>query len=88
MKPEYMGKMVDVVIVSASKFSLMSEPVALPTRPDVPEALEKGQISGLPSVITPDPVVKNNNLSRLWPLLGVSVVIGLRLGWIFYWRRR
>lgn len=84
-----MGKMVDVLIVSASKFSLMSEPLTAPKRPDVPEALEKGQISGLPAVpVSCDPAAEESKTNRLWPLLGLSVVIGLRLGWILFWRRR
>lgn len=87
MEPDYMGKMVDVLIVSASKFSLMSEPLTLPKRPDVPEAMEKGQVSGLP-VGKESEIEPSTKASRLWPLLGLSVVIGLRLGWILYWRRR
>lgn len=91
MKPEYMGKMVDVRIVSASKFSLMSEPLTSPKRPDVPEALEKGQISGLvtdsnSSCAGGSP--SSHTVSSLWPLLGLSAVIGLRLAWIMYWRGR
>lgn len=83
-----MGKMVDVLIISASKFSLMSEPLTVPKRPDVPQAMEKGQVSGLPVVKESDANEKtSNNSSLLWPLLGLSVVIGLRLGWIFYRRR-
>lgn len=88
MKPEYMGKMVDVLIVSASKFSLMSEPLTVPVRPDVPEALEKGQVSGLPTMSEPPVVQQPRHSINWWPLLGLSVVIGLRLGWIFVWRRR
>lgn len=82
-----MGKMVDVLILSASKFSLMSEPLTAPKRPDVPEALEKGQISGLP-IVGSESVSESGHSSRLWPLLGLSVVIGLRLGWILLSRRR
>lgn len=82
-----MGKMIDVLIISASKFSLMSEPLTVPKRPDVPQAMEKGQVSGLPVVKESDATEKTSNSSLLWPLLGLSVVIGLRLGWIFYRRR-
>jgi hypothetical protein len=91
MEPNYMGKMVEVRIISASKFSLMSEPLASPKRPDVPEALEKGQISGLAASNTSsDPgAVSSSSLSRsLWPVLGISAVVGLRLAWIIYWRGR
>jgi hypothetical protein len=90
MDPNYIGKMVEVRIVSASKFSLMSEPLTSPKRPDVPEALEKGQISGLaPSNTSSDPGAASSSLSAiLWPVLGISTVIGLRLAWIIYWRGR
>lgn len=91
MEPNYMGKMVEVLITSASKFSLMSEPLTSPKRPDVPEALEKGQISGLAASNTssnPGAVSSSSLSGRLWPILGISSVIGLRLAWIFYWRGR
>lgn len=88
MQPEYMGKMVDVLIVSASKFSLMSKPLTEPIRPDVPEALEKGQVSGLAPISESAPVIEPRHSINWWPLLGLSVAIGLRLGWIFLWRRR
>ena len=78
-----MGKMVDVLIVSASKFSLMSEPLSHPKRPNIPEALEKGQISGLPLNGEPE-----RNFVRWLPWLGLAAVIGLRLGWILIGRRR
>lgn len=90
MDPDYMGKMVDVLIVSASKFSLMSEPLTSPKRPDVPEALEKGQISGLAteSHSSSNDSPSSHMISPLWPLLGLSAVVGLRLAWIIYGRGR
>lgn len=90
MDPDYMGKMVDVLIVSASKFSLMSEPLTSPKRPDVPEALEKGQISGLAteSHSSSNDSLSSHMISPLWPLLGLTAVVGLRLAWILYGRGR
>lgn len=83
MEPEYMGKMVDVRIVSASKFSLMSEPVSRPQRPDVPEALERGQVSGLASTKSQE------NSKTLWPVLAVTAgVVALRIAWALFSRRR
>lgn len=79
-----MGKMVDVRIISASKFSLMSEPVSRPQRPDVPEALERGKVSGLPSTQS-----GAGSSKKLWPLLVLSAgVVALRIGWILFSRRR
>lgn len=82
MEPEYMGKMVDVRIVSASKFSLMSEPVSRPQRPDVPEALERGQVSGLASSKS------KGNSKSMWPVIALSGVVALRIAWALFSRRR
>ena len=77
-----MGKMVDVVITSSSKFSLMSQPITEPVRPDVPEALVKGQVSGLSSAST-----EPQQQFPWWPFLALSSIVCLRLGWILYQRR-
>jgi len=82
MEPDYMGKMVDVVITSSSKFSLMSQPITEPVRPDVPEALVKGQVSGLSSAST-----EPQQQFPWWPFLALSSIVCLRLGWILYQRR-
>lgn len=82
-----MGKMVDVTIISASKFSLMSRPSvkATPQRPDVPEALPKGQVSGLGDPSLPkQPAVHSGTW---WPIIAVTALAGLRLAWIIYKRR-
>ena len=83
MEPDFMGKMVDVVITSSSKFSLMSQPITEPVRPDVPEALLKGQVSGLPSTSAALPELQ----FPWWSFLALSSVVCLRLGWILYQRR-
>jgi len=82
MEPNYMGKMVDVIITSSSKFSLMSQPITEPVRPDVPEALVKGQVSGLTSTSAELP-----QQFPWWPFLAVSSIVCLRLGWNLYQRR-
>ena len=91
MKPEFMGKMVDVVITAANKYSLMGEPLAdlEPIQPDVPEALQKGQISGLSAA---DPATESPCVSSAdkwnWPLLTVTSIVLLRFGWIIWKHRR
>lgn len=86
MVPDIMGKMVSVRIISASKFSLISQPISEPQRPDVPQALEKGQISGL-SQSLPTRVDDGSIVARWWPLVALTGLAGLRLAWIL-WRRR
>ena len=85
MEPDFMGKMVDVVILSASKFSLMSRPIvkSTPQRPDVPEALPKGQVSGL----IDRPQSTASGAVTWWPVATMAVLAGLRLAWIIYRRR-
>ena len=82
-----MGKLVDVQIISASKFSLMSRPIVnqTPQRPDVPEALPKGQLSG---VAGPVNETKSTGGVTWWPLAALSVGIVLRFAWLMYRSRR
>ena len=83
-----MGKMVDVVITSATKFSLLSQPVSEPQRPDVPQALEKGQVSGLPSApLAATQDGSQSIVARWWPLVAFTGLASLRLAWIV-WRHR
>lgn len=89
MEPDLMGKLVDVRIISATKFSLISEPLVsqTPQRPDVPEALPKGQLSG---AALPPPVQERSKAAHSvtwWPLAALSALLGLRLAWILYRRR-
>lgn len=83
-EPRLMGKMVDVDITAATKFSLMSRLTddAAPVQPAVPEALAKGEISGL--VLTPlEPLPA---APALWPWgLALGSAVLLRLAWIL-WR--
>ena len=87
MVPDIMGKMVDVEITSATKFSLISQPVSEPQRPDVPQALEKGQVSGLSQSLPTPRVADGSIITRWWPLVAFTGLAGLRLAWII-WRRR
>jgi len=84
MVPDIMGKMVDVQILSATKFSLISQPISEPQRPDVPQPLEKGQVSGLS---LPTRVADGSIVNRWWPLVALTSLAGLRLAWVV-WRRR
>ncbi|GBP19556.1 Threonylcarbamoyladenosine tRNA methylthiotransferase [Eumeta japonica] len=44
---KYMGKMVTVEILSASKFSMMGRPIDKPKMPGLTEPLKKGEVSGV-----------------------------------------
>ena len=85
MRPEYMGKMVDIVVTGTNKYSLMGEPVSAPVRPDVPDAHTKGQVTGMARHSLP---VTTFSDSRFWlPAMVFSCVFLLRAGWIL-WQRR
>ncbi|XP_052741750.1 threonylcarbamoyladenosine tRNA methylthiotransferase [Bicyclus anynana] len=46
----YMGKMLTVKITSATKFSMMGQPIDKPKMPGLTEPLKKGEVSGLTKV--------------------------------------
>ncbi|XP_041987453.1 threonylcarbamoyladenosine tRNA methylthiotransferase [Aricia agestis] len=57
---KYMGKMLTVEIISASKFSMMGRPVDKPKMPGIAAPLKKGQVSGFEvqkSKIVPIPIL-------------------------------
>ncbi|CAH4032987.1 threonylcarbamoyladenosine tRNA methylthiotransferase [Pieris brassicae] len=69
----YMGKMLNVKIVSATKFSMMGEPIDKPTMPGLVKPMKKGQVSGLRETPYKLPI----------PLLVIFAAVLLRLLWIF-----
>ncbi|CAH0730066.1 unnamed protein product, partial [Brenthis ino] len=71
---KYMGKMLTVKIVSASKFSMMGEPVDKPKMPGLTEPLKKGEVSGLR---------KKNKLTVPMPIVMLILAVVMRLIWIF-----
>ncbi|KAJ2943531.1 hypothetical protein O0L34_g16640 [Tuta absoluta] len=71
---KYMGKMVTVKITSASKFSMMGQPITRPTMPGLTTPLKKGEVSGITDVKR-----KNNYL----PIFVVIFAVVFRLIWYF-----
>ncbi|KAI5637520.1 radical SAM superfamily domain-containing protein [Phthorimaea operculella] len=72
---KYMGKMVTVKITSATKFSMMGQPITRPTMAGLTAPLKKGEVSG----ITTDVKRKNNYL----PIFVVIFAVVFRLVWYF-----
>ncbi|KAG7295893.1 hypothetical protein JYU34_020977 [Plutella xylostella] len=73
----YMGKMLTVKITSASKFSMMGEPIDKPKMPGLTEPLKKGAVSGLCEE-------KGNNAVSKVPMsvFVLAFVLFLRLIWV------
>ncbi|XP_050308772.1 threonylcarbamoyladenosine tRNA methylthiotransferase [Anthonomus grandis grandis] len=73
LNPEFMGKLVKVKISSATKFSMIGEPLDEVVMPGLTKPLEKGMVSGLQV---------ENSENKLWmPLFLVALSIVLRLIW-------
>ncbi|CAG9088722.1 unnamed protein product [Plutella xylostella] len=72
----YMGKMLTVKITSASKFSMMGEPIDKPKMPGLTEPLKKGEVSGL--------YEENSNAVSKVPMsvFVLAFVLFLRLIWV------
>lgn len=77
MKEEFMGKMVKVVIKSASKFSMMGELVSEDLiKPGLTEPLKKGQISGVSAVV--------NTSNIYYALIALIAACIFRIIWILF----
>ncbi|CAH0761416.1 unnamed protein product [Diatraea saccharalis] len=74
---KYMGKMLTVKITSASKFSMMGEPIDQPKMPGLIAPLKKGEISGVYSrkIVNKVPIPI--------PLLVAALALLFRIIWLF-----
>ncbi|XP_069359115.1 threonylcarbamoyladenosine tRNA methylthiotransferase [Maniola hyperantus] len=73
----YMGKMLPVQITSATKFSMMGQPIDKPKTPGLAQPLKKGEVSGLTKTES------KRTIPVFTRILLVAVV--LRLIWAFYY---
>lgn len=73
---KYMGKIVNVKIVEATKFSMLGQPLDKITMPGLAEPLEHGKVSGL------EKVKKDNKFNYTVIFLVLSLL--LRLLWTLY----
>ncbi|XP_013136509.1 PREDICTED: threonylcarbamoyladenosine tRNA methylthiotransferase [Papilio polytes] len=71
---KYMGKMVTVKITSASKFSMIGQPIDAPKMAGVAQPMKKGEVSGLIGV-------REKKLPL--PLLFLLVAVVFRMIWMF-----
>lgn len=77
---KYMGKMLTVKITSATKFSMMGEPIDKPKMAGLTAPLKKGVVSGVAEVQT----VKNGGKVPVpLPIIMLIVAIVFKLIWIF-----
>ncbi|KAH9636425.1 hypothetical protein HF086_013479 [Spodoptera exigua] len=77
---KYMGKMLTVKITSATKFSMMGEPIDKPKMAGLTAPLKKGVVSGVTEVQT----VKNGGKVPLpLPIIMLIVAVVFKLIWIF-----
>lgn len=74
----YMGKMLTVKITSASKFSMMGEPIDKPKMAGLTAPLKKGEVSGLSEVQN----AKDGSKVPL-PIIVLFAAVLFRLIWIF-----
>ncbi|XP_060802488.1 threonylcarbamoyladenosine tRNA methylthiotransferase [Amyelois transitella] len=72
---KYMGKMVTVRITSATKFSMMGEPIDKPKMVGISAPLKKGEVSGVKTITKKVPVPL--------PVIVVLFAVFLRLVWMF-----
>lgn len=72
---KYMGKMLTVKITSASKFSMMGEPIDKPKMAGLTAPLKKGEVSGVK-------IVENGTKVPL-PIIVLFAAVFFRLIWIF-----
>ncbi|XP_053606997.1 threonylcarbamoyladenosine tRNA methylthiotransferase [Plodia interpunctella] len=73
---KYMGKIVTVKITSATKFSMMGEPIDKPKMAGISAPLKKGEVSGIE-------IETINKKSVPIPVLVVLFAVLLRLVWMF-----
>ncbi|XP_050351716.1 threonylcarbamoyladenosine tRNA methylthiotransferase [Nymphalis io] len=71
---KYMGKMVTVKITSATKFSMMGQPIDKPKMPGLTQPLKKGEVSGFR---------RENKMAVPIPILMLLMAVIVRLIWIF-----
>ncbi|KPI97155.1 CDKAL1-like protein [Papilio xuthus] len=71
---KYMGKMVTVKITSASKFSMVGQPIDKPKMAGVVQPLKKGEVSGLVSV-------RDKKIPL--PIVFLLVAVVFRMIWMF-----
>ncbi|XP_026487231.2 threonylcarbamoyladenosine tRNA methylthiotransferase [Vanessa tameamea] len=71
---KYMGKMVTVKITSATKFSMMGQPIDKPKMPGLTQPLKKGEVSGLR---------RENKMAVPIPIVMLLFAVIVRLIWIF-----
>lgn len=76
LKEEYLGKMVTVRIVEATKYSMKGEPISEGISPALKPCLPKGIASGLPEEMKPSKY-------RLAAILAIFFAIALRFLWKF-----
>lgn len=78
---EFMGKLVTVKIVSASKFSMIGEPLDRITMPGLVEPLVNGQVSGV--VTTNMSTVESHSIGKpMFALLAIFVAVIVRIFWL------
>ncbi|XP_047534456.1 threonylcarbamoyladenosine tRNA methylthiotransferase [Vanessa atalanta] len=71
---KYMGKMVTVKITSATKFSMIGQPIDKPKMPGLTQPLKKGEVSGLR---------RENKMAVPIPIVMLLFAVIVRLIWIF-----
>ncbi|XP_046968904.1 threonylcarbamoyladenosine tRNA methylthiotransferase [Vanessa cardui] len=71
---KYMGKMVTVKITSATKFSMMGQPIDKPKMAGLTQPLKKGEVSGLR---------RENKMAVPIPIVMLLFAVIVRLIWIF-----
>ncbi|CAH2090738.1 unnamed protein product [Euphydryas editha] len=71
---KYMGKMLTVKIINATKFSMLGEPIDKPKMPGLTQPLKKGEVSG---------VRRENKMAVPIPIFMILFAVIVRLIWIF-----
>ncbi|XP_017780309.1 PREDICTED: threonylcarbamoyladenosine tRNA methylthiotransferase [Nicrophorus vespilloides] len=79
MDKEFMGKLVTVKIVEATKFSMLGEPVDEVVMPGLVKPLEKGQVSGVQKI---DSNNEDTDMRMHYVVIVVLVSILIRLIWL------
>lgn len=74
MKEEYLGKLVKVKIVSATKFSMMGQPLEEIVMPGLAKPLKRGEVSGIKRTDYDD-------MKKIIPLIFLFMSIVLRILW-------
>ncbi|KAI4472215.1 radical sam protein [Holotrichia oblita] len=79
IRDEFLGKLVTVKIVSASKFSMIGEPLDQISMPGLVEPLVNGQVSG----VTVSPVESNLSIGKpMLAFVAIVVAVIVRIFWL------